>query len=758
MKGLKEVLVYTLLSIGAIIMLVPFAWMISTSFKLPSEVDKWPPQWGSKNFFSKRLVKVRGGFDAVAESGSSEGSLREALASVAIKRGDNVFTLNVNDDLFYRGELHLLIEGNPRYAKTMPIDEKTRDLINRIEALSSFMRRMGFNTVRLSNYDRMEDFFNDYFTQSIAEFNRLNFVPKVMASLNRYSNLIERNNRGLILLTKRVKNEEDRKELESFLKNLKGNFVLASEKLKMYMKGSRENLSYGEIMDIAKVLEGSLDVRVPNVSDPFAKRIIKIVELKVMNPVEKLVERLKIHDEVVKDYESVQKYTLKGREIVARFTSEDYRIKLLNERLRSNPILKPYLDRIEKVEEMGYDKLTQNFSGLLDRNLAEYLKEHGVGEDLAYQRVSDLRNTISSIMNVLTESGENLEKVISDSDSIDEVKEKLMSILPGSILLKTQLSKLERLIPKGVEAGKFIKRLIDETLAISVLRDIYTNSMSELRIVKAPSIVREVRVKYDKEKYWEVIEIVFDKDVPGVYFRDEDYKAAVFFNFKEVMANVFQNYADAWHAAPFGRYYLNTIFVATATTILEVILASMAAFAFSILRFRGRDLLFGIFVATMMVPGEVLLVPNYITVSKFGWIDTYYALIIPWIVSVFAIFLIRQYFLTLPRELYDAAKIDGCSNWRYLWQIAVPLSKPVIITGALLKFVGSWNAFLWVLIVTNDPKYRTLPVGLYTFRGEAGDIYNQLMAAATFSVLPVIILFLFAQKHFIRGIARTGLK
>ncbi len=758
MRGLKEVMVYILLSIGAIVMLVPFAWMISTSFKLPSEVDKWPPQWGSKNFFSKRLVKVRGGFDAVAESGSSEGSLREALASVAIKRGDNVFTLNVDDDLFYRGELHLLIEGNPRYAKTMPIDERTKDLINRIKSLSSSMRQMGFNTVRLSNYDKMEDFFNDYFTQSIAEFNRLNFVPKVMANLNRYSNLIEKNNRGLILLARRVKNEEDRRKVEDFLKNLKGNFILASEKLKIYMKGSRETLSYGEIMEIAKLLRASFNVKLPDVSDPFAKRIIKIVRLKVISPIEKLEKRLEIHDEVVKDYESVQKYKLEGREIVARFTPKDYRIKLLNERLKSSPILKPYLNRIREIEKQGYDNFTQNFSGLLDKNLAEFLKEHGVEEDLVYQRVSDLRNTISSIMNVLTESGEDLEKTISDSDSIDEVKEKLMSMLPDSLLLKTQLSKLERLIPRGVEAGRFIKRLIDETMAISVLRDIYANSMSELRILKAPPIVKEVRVKYDKEKYWEVIEIVFDKDIPGVYFRDENYKAAVFFNFKEVMANIFQNYADAWHAAPFGRYYLNTIFVATATTILEVILASMAAFAFSILRFKGRDLLFGIFVATMMVPGEVLLVPNYITVSKFGWIDTYYALIIPWIVSVFAIFLIRQYFLTLPRELYDAAKIDGCSNWRYLWWIAVPLSKPVIITGALLKFVGSWNAFLWVLIVTNDPKYRTLPVGLYTFRGEAGDIYNQLMAAATFSVLPVIILFLFAQKHFIRGIARTGLK
>ena len=176
------------------------------------------------------------------------------------------------------------------------------------------------------------------------------------------------------------------------------------------------------------------------------------------------------------------------------------------------------------------------------------------------------------------------------------------------------------------------------------------------------------------------------------------------------------------------------------------------------MRFPARNAIFGLFLATMMIPGEVLLVPNFITVTKLGWIDTYYALIVPWIVSVFAIFLIRQHFLTLPSELRDAAYLDGCSHWRFLWTIVAPLSKPVIVTGALLKFVGSWNAFLWVLIVTNKDQYRTLPVGLQNFSSEVGTVYNQLMAAATFSILPILILFLFTQKYFIRGIARTGIK
>ncbi|MCD6449305.1 MAG: carbohydrate ABC transporter permease [Thermotogaceae bacterium] len=292
------------------------------------------------------------------------------------------------------------------------------------------------------------------------------------------------------------------------------------------------------------------------------------------------------------------------------------------------------------------------------------------------------------------------------------------------------------------------------------VRERYINAVDTMVILEnpAPEIVKSVKTHIMKGKDMTKQTIAVDFSVHSINFYDDRIRVAVFFNFGEIVKNIFQNYVDAWHAAPFGRYYANTVFVATATTVLEVILASMAAFAFAILSFPGRDFIFGLFLATMMVPGEVLLVPNFITITKLGWIDTYYALIVPWIVSVFAIFLIRQHFLTLPRELYDAAKIDGCSSWRYLWTIAVPLSKPVIITGALLKFVGSWNAFLWVLIVTNSSKYRTLPVGLHTFSSEAGTVYNQLMAASTFSVLPVILLFLFLQKYFIRGIARSGLK
>jgi multiple sugar transport system permease protein len=243
---------------------------------------------------------------------------------------------------------------------------------------------------------------------------------------------------------------------------------------------------------------------------------------------------------------------------------------------------------------------------------------------------------------------------------------------------------------------------------------------------------------------------------PNFYF--DKTSMEVNYNFIEVIQNIFQNYVDAWNSAPFGIYFMNSVLVAGTSTIVEVIFAILAAFAFAKLEFAGREFLFALLLMTMMIPGEVLLVPNYISLTKLGWIDTYYALITPWLVSVFTIFLMRQFFMSIPQELFEAAKIDGCSPTRFLWQILVPLSKPVIVTAALLKFVGSWNSFLWVLIVTKSPNMRTLPVGLQNFQSEAGTDYNLLMAASAISIIPVLIIFFFAQKQFIRGIAKTGIK
>jgi len=219
-----------------------------------------------------------------------------------------------------------------------------------------------------------------------------------------------------------------------------------------------------------------------------------------------------------------------------------------------------------------------------------------------------------------------------------------------------------------------------------------------------------------------------------------------------------QNYIEAWNAAPFGRYFFNSFFMAITTTIGEVFTTILAAYAFAKMKFFGKGPLFAILLGTMMIPGQMLLLPNYVTLARIGWLDTYQALIIPWLVSVFGIFLLRQFFMSIPDELRDAARIDGCSRFRFLFTIVVPLSKPAIFTVALLKFMGSWNSFQWVLIMTTSPEMRTVPVGLQVFSSEIGTAYEKLMAASVLAIIPILALFLFTQKQFIQGVARTGIK
>jgi len=219
-----------------------------------------------------------------------------------------------------------------------------------------------------------------------------------------------------------------------------------------------------------------------------------------------------------------------------------------------------------------------------------------------------------------------------------------------------------------------------------------------------------------------------------------------------------ENYVDAWNHAPFGRYFLNSTIISVSETFGVLITSALAAYAFSRMRFRGREVLFVIFLGTLMVPGEVQLVPNFITIVRLGWLNTYYALIIPWLASVFGIFFLRQFFATIPQELQDAATMDGASHWTFLWRVVIPLSTPALITVALLTFLGSWNALTWPLIVTNSPEMRPIMVGLLSFQNEWGTQPRLLMAAATFSVLPILLLFFILQRYFIQGIARAGIK
>ncbi|MBM4431362.1 MAG: carbohydrate ABC transporter permease [Chloroflexi bacterium] len=225
---------------------------------------------------------------------------------------------------------------------------------------------------------------------------------------------------------------------------------------------------------------------------------------------------------------------------------------------------------------------------------------------------------------------------------------------------------------------------------------------------------------------------------------------------------LWRNYGIAWEAAAFSRYFLNSVVVAVVVTLGQVITGSLAAYAFARMRFSGRQALFYIILGTMMVPREILLVPNYVILKWLGWLNTYLALTVPFLASAFGIFVLRQYFMTIPQELDDAAKIDGCGSLRFFLSILLPLSKPALVVVAVFAFLANWNSYIWPLIVTRDDALRTIQVGLGAFR-EAQSFgstteWPLIMAASTTSLIPVLLIYAFGQRWFTQGYALSGIK
>lgn len=220
----------------------------------------------------------------------------------------------------------------------------------------------------------------------------------------------------------------------------------------------------------------------------------------------------------------------------------------------------------------------------------------------------------------------------------------------------------------------------------------------------------------------------------------------------------FDNYINAFNAAPFGRYYLNSLFVAGTVTIGQLITCSMAAYAFARLKFWGRDVLFFIFLGTMMIPYNVTMIPSFMVLYWLGWINSYQALIVPGLASAFGTFLLRQFFITIPKELEEAAYIDGATKLQVLRKIIIPLSKPALATLAIFTFMGSFNDFIWSLIVINSEDMNTVQLGLAIFRDRYLTQWDLLMAGSVTAVMPILIVFFFAQKYFIQGITLSGLK
>lgn len=219
----------------------------------------------------------------------------------------------------------------------------------------------------------------------------------------------------------------------------------------------------------------------------------------------------------------------------------------------------------------------------------------------------------------------------------------------------------------------------------------------------------------------------------------------------------FHNYVVAWQSAPFGRYFINTFFISITVVIGVLITSTLAAYAFARLDFIGRNALFALLLSTLMIPFEATLIPNFILIKNLGWYDSYTALIIPWTASVFSVFLLRQYFITLPQDLFDAARLDGAGTLRAFWTIALPLARAPIGAVALFAFLGSWNSLLWPLIITSSENLRPVQLGLSVFLNNDTTEPQLLMAASAFTILPIIVLFFAAQKQFIEGIASSGL-
>lgn len=219
------------------------------------------------------------------------------------------------------------------------------------------------------------------------------------------------------------------------------------------------------------------------------------------------------------------------------------------------------------------------------------------------------------------------------------------------------------------------------------------------------------------------------------------------------------NFVQAWNAAPFGRYYINTIITTLLGSGFEILFAVTSAYAFVFLRFPKRDWIFLVLLAALMVPGQITILPNYLTIARLGWINTYLGIVVPGASVAYGTFLLRQYYKTLPVEVLDAAQVDGAGHLRTLLSIVLPLAKPAIVSMALLSVVSKWNDFLWPLIVTNTRNMRVLPIGIYWLMVEEGSIeWGVVMSGTLFVVVPVVLVFLYAQRYIVDGIAAGAVK
>ena len=790
-NGFVELILYIIAFAGAAIMLMPFVWMVDTSLKLPEEVQVWPPTWGTANALNTRYIPSAIDHSAYTGVNYSALSLQQFLTSGNSRQKTlpNLLTVKLVGTPPIRGTLHLLLkEGNknPRYATSINEDE----FYSVVSKIDSRKYPSEFDAT-FKKLKKLEQKPTEYMKEFITVFkygthpilSRVNFINGVDKTgktaetfMDRFGPILAKNPRLSVQKNDEEKTIEEKKMLKDFFSSSKYKKSVEAfiKKIQGLKKGlgtlstDREKLisDFNTLMNGIDI-KGILLKRYGTIAPPL-KTILKVYDERAVQPFREWMNLLISFGELKDFYDSSKNITLKDPEIDFTFLSTTQKKDNLEKAFKNANVPSYYLNVANDILEKDDTKnFLNSFIKALNSNVKNEIMKMGYTPQKAafvFGKLSSITSSMKILYSSLSsDEAKKLDSLVKAYSSnfltlATKINAEFSSEYPNSTeVLVGQLESVDNYLNTLGKAKLSIEKLLERTWEnqeiIMEFTNIYNNVYYTMKILKAPSVVSKVEYFPSNGK----IKIYF-KDINSVWFFDDNVHVKATFSFSQILANLFQNYVDAWNAAPFARYYFNTVLVATVTTFLNIVVGVMAAFAFSKLHFKGRNFLFMLFLATMMIPGEVLLVPNFITIVKFGWFNTYYALIVPWIASAFVIFLMRQNFMTVPDELFDAAKIDGASKWRFLWTILVPLSKPVIITGALLNFVGSWNAFLWVLIVTNTPSMRTLPVGLQNFSSNTGTMYNQLMAASTFSMLPIVILFLFAQKYFIQGIARSGLK
>ncbi|MEA2067121.1 MAG: ABC transporter permease subunit [Thermotogota bacterium] len=799
-KSLSQIFIYLLIIAGAFVMLIPFAWMVDTSFKASSEVSTWPPKWTTKNAKSKIDFQLQiqyrtsGGLDL---STLSLDQFKNFASLIGETTGANTLVLKLNDDTIRRGTITIgiLQDSDSASPDDYSLDPKTNEYQAIIDKYQEYKTTFpetykesldvetGSPSVFLENFFDISEYRSDAFARRIVLSSSLETL--FFKSGSSFKNIVENSLRPFPIdddETKQIK-ENLKNEINDIVAPLLNILSQNATDIRTYRRGSDVLIELTELDKIIHMVESTLEEAKDKKEDIHkafddivssdnrqlmiaSKNISNAFDNNIITPLQEWSNLLNLYYFVKDYYKDIQTEVLSSAFVKGKIRTDKEVYQVLLDKLEKWESSEPVKQYIRNNLKPGNVRKAQNIlltylNGEFNSEIEEYFSDSKETSEL----ISDTINLLKSTALIIEDSEFNnkIRDTMSNNPKYDEFTKLFQEAgnrSGQSVVFSANINKLDNLLNVINENTlmNFISMRWKQTSWIGTFAKIHSDALSELEIIEKPEEIEAVYYRgRNNIAGTKSFEIKF-KDIAAVWFRDSFVKGFAEFTFLETMANLWQNYVSAWNAAPFGRYYANTVFVAVVTTILEIIFASMAAFAFAKMDFFGKNFIFTLFLATMMVPGEVLLVPNFITLTVFGWIDTYYALIVPWVISVFAIFLIRQHFMTIPNELYDAAKIDGLSKWKFLWRIMVPLSKPAIITGALLKFVGSWNAFLWVLIVTKSPEYRTLPVGLQNFSSATGTEYNFLMAAATFSIIPVVILFLVTQKYFIAGISRSGLK